>query len=118
MILVLSAGVSWAYFAFAGFPSEIQRLEHGEYSVVAYASPTSRLSPLLMLGGAGLFNNTSISVALFRGDAKVREVRLLEGEDRPEYHLPLEAQWGARGVEIKEAHQGRSVYLEFPASDA
>ena len=115
-VLVAGGMSSWCYFALVGFPKEIQRVEKGDYSVVAYAEPTSRLNPLLMSGV--LFNNTSVSVALFRNGAKVQEVELLNGEDRPSYHLPLEATWGTGGVEIREPTQGRSVFLAFPVGGA
>ena len=113
-VLFAAALGTWCYFAFVGYPKEIQRLSSGEYSVVVFVEPTSRLNPLLMFGA--LYNNTSINVALFQDREKLHVVQFLKNQDRPEYHLPLEATWGATGVEVKEPVEGRTVFMAFPVS--
>ena len=111
LVLLLLPFASCSYFYYSKYPTEVQREDHGNYTLVVSASPTTLLSPELVVGS--IHNNTSIVVAVYKGDMKISEETLVSGEDMPHDHLPVEVSWSDTSITVMEPKYGNSVVLSL-----
>ena len=111
-LLLLPLG-SCSYFWFFEYPQEAQRETHGQYTIVASVKPTWLLDEGLIVGST--HNNTTVTVALHRSNAKIAERTLVYGEDLPSDHLPVAVSWSDSAVTVTEPMYGRSVTFQLPA---
>lgn len=110
---------SWSYFRFIHYPVEIERHDHGGFTVVALAEPTDFRHPASLfyevtsIPFGSIMNYTQIRVELREGEKTIGSAVLARGEDMPEDHIPLEVEWNDTTVVVAEKKRGRQATFEL-----
>lgn len=119
LVIIAVPIISWAFFRFVYYPVEIERHNHGDYTLIVYAEPTQLVCHPVQLFFEALIvfgsieNNTQVRVALVKNHKGINSAVLATGEDLYQDHVPLSVVWLNNSVVVSEAKRGTTKTLGF-----